>query len=763
MVAWIRITANIATNTWCDTVSLGSPTNTGISTIALNEFGDAFANDWDDSGASGQYATTGSVFTANNWVCVLARFTNDGKQSFYTSKAPTTLISGASSQLNACSYDNLTVGWQTTRSFASSTPTSSTNVHVAEVAVWQDTLSQSEAQMLFNGANPLTIRPATLQYYHPLRTDLNDYGPQHTALTPIGGAVATFTDHPPVSPVPVVNPRLGQITQTPPIAAKQKPYGPVQINWNHRLSNGLIGYYLLGLGGPPRDLVTGTQATAVTAGGIVKSGIGPNGPEDIWGGANGSGWNLGSGRLVCGLSNWSIVAGHRLNVIQNGNTLYCERAATGNDVLHFEASNGVGAPVFLQFRSDANVLFSVAGNIQATLNDFIVDGVSFNGTNFRALRNGVLDWTFNYSSGSTFTNASSVRSIGYDTADAGRGAEFISFVALYNRTLSDAEHMDLALNPYSLLEPLSNPVPTFARFVPGAVLASTATATSSVTAALTNFIQLAATPTATSTSTADLTNHILFASASIANSSATADLTNHILFASAASATSSANNALTNSIQFVSNASGSSNATAALTNHILFASTSTATSSATADLTIQPRFQVAAVATSSATADLTTSIVLLTNAVATSSATNDLTNQILLASNAIASSNLVGELIGGPTRFLSNAVASSSATGTLTNFIQLASNAVADSNALSPLTNKILFSSNAIADSNASLTLGHMAQFEFIKKPIAFLTGVVNANPISGNITTTIKKLNSSITGRTPFGTPNRPFIIRIQ
>lgn len=183
-------------------MTLGSPTTNGASSIVVNEFGDLFINEWDDAGAVGQYANVGSAFPIGKWVCVVAQFTPDGKQNFYCSTFGTTYTTSTNTQIAACTYDNIHIGWQTAYNFGATTiPTVSTNVAIGEVAVWKGILGLSEVNQLFSGINPSTIRPGIQYAYYPLRTDLNDNGAQHIAFAPVNNAPVVLIDHPPVATI----------------------------------------------------------------------------------------------------------------------------------------------------------------------------------------------------------------------------------------------------------------------------------------------------------------------------------------------------------------------------------------------------------------------------------------------------------------------------------------------------------------------------------------------------------------------------------
>lgn len=218
LTMWVRLSASLPTTSWCMIANLGSSATGGASGPIVDETGQIFCAEWSDSGLNLQYAIDGDncLRTNGTWAHLTCVYSADGFQTLYCSTDPTTSpYPNASAQGDPETYATINIGYQSPyNTGVTVVDTSSSNVQIAEYAVYRGVLGTADVQKLWNGANPLNVQPGILQAYFPLRGDLKDYGPRHTGLTPIGGAVATFVDHPPVAPIPVARHAALAVTNT---------------------------------------------------------------------------------------------------------------------------------------------------------------------------------------------------------------------------------------------------------------------------------------------------------------------------------------------------------------------------------------------------------------------------------------------------------------------------------------------------------------------------------------------------------------------
>lgn len=136
---------------------------------------------------------TGTALTLGEWTPLMATLHESGGQMY------TTLFQGAATySVNrasaAANFTNVGIGVRRTTSVLSA----STNVDLAEVAVWYGHLGAAEFEMLSRGACPADVASPRLQRYYPLRGDLLDLGPMREGATQTGAYDIAWTDHPPV-------------------------------------------------------------------------------------------------------------------------------------------------------------------------------------------------------------------------------------------------------------------------------------------------------------------------------------------------------------------------------------------------------------------------------------------------------------------------------------------------------------------------------------------------------------------------------------
>lgn len=136
----------------------------------------------------------GATMVTGEWTPLMATLYESGGTMF------TELFQGSSTYTAsrasaAANWTSVGIGAIRTTSVTSS----STNVDVAEVAVWYGRLGAAEFAELASGASPLSVAAPRLQRYYPLRGDLQDWGPVHEGATQTGAYDIAWTDHPPVA------------------------------------------------------------------------------------------------------------------------------------------------------------------------------------------------------------------------------------------------------------------------------------------------------------------------------------------------------------------------------------------------------------------------------------------------------------------------------------------------------------------------------------------------------------------------------------
>ncbi len=215
ILVWLRNTTALTASTNCNPVCIGSSSTNGWSGINLFNNGTSDGvnvGECNDASSVAGHAALSGAFTDNVWSCIICQYLPNGEEIGQASSNPT-VITSSTNTYGALTYASAYVGFTSPNGITYSTINPATTVHVAEFACWTGLLGAGEIAQLYAGANPSTIQPGILQFYYPLRGDLNDFGSQHLSLASVGGAVATYIDHPPVNPIP--NARRGwQYTAT---------------------------------------------------------------------------------------------------------------------------------------------------------------------------------------------------------------------------------------------------------------------------------------------------------------------------------------------------------------------------------------------------------------------------------------------------------------------------------------------------------------------------------------------------------------------
>lgn len=240
-----------------------------------------------------------------------------------------------------------------------------------------------------------------------------------------------------------------------------KPSGQPIIDINSPLSFGLTRMWMLDGQKLTNDLITGETSSQV---GTISSSVGYQGKAAYFQGQNNAKTNyytVHTGAILGGSASWSIVAGTQLLAAHSGNNaeayaIYCERAASGNDILKLEVGKQANQTQIVQvYRNDAATLIQNIGGSNLNDGKFHVLACTKNGSgsnNAIVYVDGVSKATASWNTNDTFTNAGLTSTIGADIADNGSGwPDYISFVALYKRALTQQEVLLWSYAPYSVL------------------------------------------------------------------------------------------------------------------------------------------------------------------------------------------------------------------------------------------------------------------------------------------------------------------------
>ena len=139
---------------------------------------------------SGAEAITTNFTTVNAWNHLLARETSSSDHSCMLN-GDTANIGTSALVKTPDDADNIKIGV-----IADSTPSEYFSGRIAEVAIWDVSLTDAEGVMLSKGVSPLQVRPESLVFYAPLYADEDIDLVGGLALTPTGSPLTA--DHPPV-------------------------------------------------------------------------------------------------------------------------------------------------------------------------------------------------------------------------------------------------------------------------------------------------------------------------------------------------------------------------------------------------------------------------------------------------------------------------------------------------------------------------------------------------------------------------------------
>lgn len=246
-----------------------------------------------------------------------------------------------------------------------------------------------------------------------------------------------------------------------------KPPGIPRIDWSNPLTVGLKGYWILNGNAAVRNLVTGEAA--VQSGTVTPSptaaGIGANFHDQEATASNY--YTVHTGPILGGSANFSIVTGAILNTNHSCQTnageysIYAERAPTGMDIIKMAYCPGgvlaQSTPVFT-YRNDGGTLVQPGSVLSTAYNDnkFHVSVASkhsnVGSNNVILYMDGKPFASANWTTDDHFTDSGILTEIGRDPASTSTGwGNYISFVAIYNVPLTQAQAISISKNPYQFL------------------------------------------------------------------------------------------------------------------------------------------------------------------------------------------------------------------------------------------------------------------------------------------------------------------------
>lgn len=169
-----------------------------------------------------------------------------------------------------------------------------------------------------------------------------------------------------------------------------------------------------------------------------------------------------SGNILSGKDKFTIMSLARTSAARGsgsgqigtgGNSIYCERAASGNDILkQTMIDNSTNTQLEFTFRNDAGTLLQLRSNT-AVLNDgkwhqFVC--LKNSGVHYIYI-DGKYDNKGNYGGNNTFTNSNVCRISGDSADSASSWVGDISYVFLWSRALTSNEIRSLSQNPYQFI------------------------------------------------------------------------------------------------------------------------------------------------------------------------------------------------------------------------------------------------------------------------------------------------------------------------
>lgn len=157
--------------------------------------------------------------------------------------------------------------------------------------------------------------------------------------------------------------------------------------------------------------------------------------------------DIKSGRIISTNTNASISAW--INMIGagggNGYVIYCERAATGNNIYKLQINTS--RKLTFTHRSDNNSLTQPTQTGQIAFRRWTHVGVVKAGTAIKFYINGKADGTGSLNGNDTLTNSSPMTTIGYDVADTASSwyNGLLDEVRIFDTNLTDAQMLDIYL------------------------------------------------------------------------------------------------------------------------------------------------------------------------------------------------------------------------------------------------------------------------------------------------------------------------------
>ncbi len=220
---------------------------------------------------------------------------------------------------------------------------------------------------------------------------------------------------------------------------------------NYLVGKGITAFWILGFGRPID--VTGNFNQSVPVG-TPGTYAGPHGGEHFGELSTSTNyWTVNNGAILGGKANWTVVAGVRaVNHRGNAETVYSERAASGNDILNLGGS-GTSSLLVCTYRNDAGTLVNPTTGAVIMDGQFHIIGGSKSPAAVAQYKDGILDISTAWNTNDNFTNASIVVHIGNSEQNLANSgwSEFIQFVGIFPWTFTADDHANFARDPYQFL------------------------------------------------------------------------------------------------------------------------------------------------------------------------------------------------------------------------------------------------------------------------------------------------------------------------
>ena len=156
--------------------------NTSRVNVVANADGTFGANQIDSAG--GLATSAGGKYSANTWIHLCGVFTSASSRSLYVNGS---LVSTNTNTVGSSnSYTRITIGANHAETFFAA-------AQIAEVGIWNVSLTQPEIASLAAGMTCDKVRPQSLVFYAPLVRDLQD---ARGGLTITNNNSATVANHP---------------------------------------------------------------------------------------------------------------------------------------------------------------------------------------------------------------------------------------------------------------------------------------------------------------------------------------------------------------------------------------------------------------------------------------------------------------------------------------------------------------------------------------------------------------------------------------